>query len=52
MGGICPNTGQLGLNLMGATDADGMLQSESPMQDNFWYSFLDPLPIDVDFSSA
>jgi hypothetical protein len=52
VGSIRPNAGQLGPNPMGATEVDGMLQLESPMQDNFWYSFLDPLPIDVDFGST
>jgi hypothetical protein len=46
------NAGQLRLNPMGPTEVDGMLQPESPMGDNFWYSFLDPLPVDVDFGSA
>jgi hypothetical protein len=52
VGSIRANAGQLGQNPMGATEVDGMLQPESPMRDNFWYSFLDPLPIDVDFGAA
>lgn len=52
IGGIHANAGQPGLNSMGATDADIMLTSVSPTQDTFWYSFLEPLPIDVDFGST
>lgn len=52
MGSIRHNACQLGLNPMGPSEVDGMLRPESPIRDNFWYSFLDPLPVDVDFGSA
>ena len=50
--GIHTDAGQPGLNPMGAPGVNGILTSVSPLPDTFWYSFLEPLPIDVDFGSA
>jgi hypothetical protein len=36
-------------NLEGRHKADGILILDSPTHDNFWYSFLEPLPIDTDW---
>jgi len=35
-----------------APGLDEILASISPPPDTFWYSLLEPLPIDVDFGSA
>jgi hypothetical protein len=52
MGNIWSDAGQLGPDPFGANQIDGMPLLDSPMRDKFWYSFLEPLPINVDFSST
>jgi hypothetical protein len=52
MGSIGSDPGQLGPDPVGTNQVDGMFLLDSPTRDNFWYSFLDPLPIDDDFSST
>ena len=49
MGNIHCDAGQSGSSPVGTNQIDGMPLLDSP---NFWYSYLDPLPIDVDFSST
>ena len=44
------SAGQLGPDLVATNQIDGMLMLDSPRRDSFWYSLLDPLPIDIDFS--
>ena len=43
------SAGKLGPDLVVTDQIDGMLMLDSPRRDGFWYSFLDPLPIDIDF---
>ena len=43
--------GQQGPDLFTTNQIDGMPMLESPKLDSFWYTLLDPLPIDIDFSS-
>jgi hypothetical protein len=52
MGNIWSDAGQLRPDPFGTNQVDGMPLLDSPMRGKFWYSFLDPLPIDVDFSST
>lgn len=50
--GIHTDAGPPGLNPIGVSGVNGILTAGSQLSDAFWYSSLEPLPIDIDFGSA